>query len=76
MSYPTIRNLDGIYFRALRDGGYKAVCWTDLTDEERECHGTDRPATWWKSLAEHLTKQLRYVGDGLDIEIVQEDDDA
>lgn len=73
MTYPTMRNLDGVYFRVKRDDGFTPVCWTDLTDDERERFGADRPATWWKSLAEHLADRLRYVGDWLDIEFVDKD---
>ena len=75
MSYPTMRNLDGVYFRVKRDEGYTPVCWTDLTDEERERFGADRPASWWKSLADHLAERLRHVGDALDIEFVYEEDE-
>lgn len=69
--YPTKRNLDGAYFRVRRGMGYEAVCWTDLTDEEREEQSKGRAVSWWVSLAEHLTQRLRYVGDELDIEFVE-----
>ena len=71
--YPTRRNLDGVYFRARRDDGFDAVCWTDLTDEEREEFGKGRPLTWWKSMAEIMTRQLRFIGDQLDIELLDGD---
>ena len=32
---PRIRNLDGVYFRVMRDGHGANICWTDLTWEER-----------------------------------------
>lgn len=38
------RNLDGCYFRVKRDGKYEAVCFSDLTAEEREEVCKDRPA--------------------------------
>ena len=69
--YPIKRNLDGAYFRVRRGMGYESVCWTDLTDEERELHGDGRTASWWESLAKHLTERLRYVGDELDVEFVE-----
>lgn len=74
MTYPAIRNLDGVYFRAKRGDAYIPLCWTDLTDDERERFGAGRPATWWKSMAEHLAERLRFVGDELDIEFAYEDD--
>ena len=32
---PKMRNLDTIYFRAMRDGKALNICWTDLIWEER-----------------------------------------
>lgn len=32
---PTKRNLDGVYFRIMRDGKGINVCWTDLQWEDR-----------------------------------------
>lgn len=32
---PKKRNLDGVYFRVMRDGHGDAICWTDLMWEER-----------------------------------------
>ena len=34
--YPVKRDLDGVYFRIKRDEHYQAVCFSDLTKEERE----------------------------------------
>ena len=31
----TKRDLDGVYFRVMRDGSPKNVCWTDLDWEDR-----------------------------------------
>ena len=31
----TKRNLDGVYFRIMRDGKGQNVCWTDLEWEDR-----------------------------------------
>lgn len=71
--YPTKRNLDGVYFRVKRENGYEPICWTDLTDDERDEFGKDRPLSWWKSMAEIMTRQLRLIGDQLDIELVDGD---
>ena len=32
---PKQRNLDGVYFRIMRDGKWLNVCWTDLEWEDR-----------------------------------------
>ena len=31
----TKRNLDGVYFRVMRDGAWQNICWTDLVWEDR-----------------------------------------
>jgi hypothetical protein len=31
----TKRNLDGVYFRVMRDGEWQDICWTDLVWEDR-----------------------------------------
>lgn len=60
------RNLDGIYFRVERGGKWMSVCFSDMTPKEREIIG-DRPAEWWKAVAEHLADCLREIGDEFDI---------
>lgn len=60
------RNLDGCYFRVLRDGKWESVCFSDLTPEERD--GVSRKASsWWKSLAYHLADRLQEIGEQFDI---------
>lgn len=76
MSYPKIRDMDGVYFRVKRDGGYHAVCWSDLTDGEREQMGEGRPLEWWREMALIMTRQLRYVGDELDLEFVMDGEES
>lgn len=61
------RNLDGCYFRVNRMGKYENVCFSDLTEAEREAVCSDRSAEWYKSLAYHLGDSLRRIGDALDI---------
>lgn len=61
------RNLDGIYFRVKRDGKWGNVCFSDMTNEERDEVIKERPAEWWKSVAYHLADCLRQVGDTFDI---------
>lgn len=48
------RNLDGYYFRVKRDGKWDNVCWSDMTDEERDEQMTNRSEEWLKSLCKGL----------------------
>lgn len=61
------RNLDGIYFRVKRDEKWENVCFSDLTEAEREEVCKDRPAEWYKSLAYRLADCLKTIGDTFDI---------
>ena len=61
------RNLDGIYFRVKRNGKYENVCFSDLTESEREEVCKDRPAEWYKSVAYHLADRLQTIGNHFDI---------
>lgn len=67
------RNLDGCYFRVKRDGKYEAICFSDLTDSERQEICKDRSAEWLKSLAYHLADRLKSIGDQFDIVSVTEE---
>ena len=68
MPYPKKRNLDGVYFRVERDGKEEKVCFTDLSPEEVEQIGKDKPADWWKGLALALTDAIRDIGYVCDVE--------
>lgn len=61
------RDLDGCYFRVERDGKWKNICFSDLTEEEREnvLKGFDEGAL--KSLCCHLADRLAEIGDQYDI---------
>ena len=61
------RNLDGIYFRVKRNGKYENVCFSDLTETEREEICKNRPAEWYKEVAYHLADRLRIIGNTFDI---------
>lgn len=61
------RKLDGIFFRVKRGDKFKAICFSDLTENEREEICKDRPAEWFKSVAYHLADRLKFVGDCFDI---------
>lgn len=61
------RNLDGCYFRVERDGEWCNICFSDLTNEERENVLVNRNIDWLKSLCCHLADRLRTIGDTFDI---------
>lgn len=75
MSYPTKRDLDGVYFRVERDGKWDPICYTDMTEEERETVIAERMRDWapeeqaayWQSMANIMANTLRDVGDQLDL---------
>ena len=75
MTYPTKRDLDGIYFRVKRNGKWDSICYTDMTDEERETvvaarvrdRKPEEQAAYWKSMANIMAGKLRDVGDQLDL---------
>ena len=73
--YPDRRDLDGVYFRVERDGRFLSLCFTDMTEEEREKVIDGRPAEWLASLALIMANALRRVGDELDIRMVDCDGD-
>ena len=57
------RELDGVYFRIERNGKWQSICFSDLTEEEREkvCEG--RNAEWLKSLSYHLADCIKEIGE-------------
>ena len=61
------RELDGCFFRVERDGKWQSICFSDLTEEERDSVMKDRDERWLKSLCGHLADCLREIGDELDI---------
>ena len=61
------RNLDGIYFRIKRNEKYESICFSDLTETERDEICKDRPAEWYKSVAYHLADRIKAIGDTFDI---------
>lgn len=61
------RNLDGVYFRVQRDGKWCNVCFSDMTQTERDLFIGDRSADWWKSMACIMGDRLKEIGDTLDL---------
>lgn len=62
------RNLDGIYFRIKRDDKWMNLCFTDLTEEEREKVLKDKSQDFVLQLALAMAKRLREVGDQLGLQ--------
>lgn len=61
------RNLDGVYFRVKREDKWCNVCFSDLTETEMTEVMKNKDETWLKSLCMILGKQLKRIGDELDI---------
>ena len=61
------RNLDGCYFRVKRDGKCYNLCFTDLTQKERETELDGRSELWLKSLCCHLADVINDIGETFDI---------
>ena len=70
--YPTIRNLDGCYFRVERDGKWENICFSDLTELERGKVMSGKGIPWLMSLAEHMANTLHAIGDAFDITSLNE----
>ena len=61
------RNLDGIYFRAKRDGKWCNVCFSDLSEDEMRDVLKDRNNEWLTHLCIQLGKTIKNIGDQLDL---------
>lgn len=72
-NYPQVRDLDDAYFRVSRNGKSEVLCFTDLTQAERDevCRGQDEE--WLTALAMRLAEVMRAMGDQLDITGINED---
>ena len=67
MSYPTKRDLDGVYFRVCRDGKWDSICFSDLTKVERDIMMTDRGEEWLRNLCNILADTIYDIGEQLNI---------
>lgn len=61
------RNLDGVYFRVKRDEKWENICFTDLTQEEREGLIESKSAEWLKSMVLHLANVIESIGEDFDL---------
>lgn len=61
------RNLDGIFFRVKRNDKFENICFSDLTDEEKDNILKDRDAVWLREMCKILGNTIRRIGDDLNI---------
>lgn len=66
--YPEIRELDGVYFRVERDGRWQNICFTDLTEKERDEVLKGQTTEWLASLCRRLADVVRELGGTFGIE--------
>lgn len=57
------RELDGCYFRIVRDGVGQSVCFTDLTKEERTVLLADKDEQFLRNLCCYLADRIQELGD-------------
>jgi hypothetical protein len=61
------RNLDGVYFRIKRDDKWQNICFSDLTENERNKMMKDRSVEWLQSLCNILANKIKEIGDQFDL---------
>lgn len=69
------RNLDGVYFRVQRDGKWLSICYSDMTEDERNTviydRMSDKPMDeqvgYYKRLAEIMADSLYDMGEQLGV---------
>ena len=64
---PVSRNLDGVYYRVVRDGKYVNRCFSDLTESEQDEIMTEYNAEQLRRLCRQICVSLRQIGDTLDL---------
>ena len=57
------RELDGCYFRIVREGVGQSVCFSDLTKEERNALLAGKDAQFLKNLCCYLADRIQELGD-------------
>ena len=72
MIYPIKRDLEGIYFRVERNNKWETICFTDLTDDEKNEILKDKNEQWLKSMIVELATDLRNIGDQLNLKTEKE----
>ena len=64
---PTVRNLDGVYYRVVRDGNHVSRCFSDLSESEQAVIMEKYDAEQLRRLCRYLSMSLRQIGDALDL---------
>ena len=64
---PLCRNLDGVYFRVVRDGKHTSCCFSDLTESKQNRIMAEYNAEQLRQLCRCLCSSLRQIGDALDL---------
>ena len=64
---PTVRNLDGVYYRVVRDGNHVSRCFSDLSESEQDVIMEKYDAEQLRRLCRYLSMSLRQIGDALDL---------
>lgn len=64
---PVCRNLDGVFFRVVRDGKHTNCCFSDLTESEQDRIMEEYDAEQLRRLCRCLCNSLRQIGDILDL---------
>jgi hypothetical protein len=61
------RHLDGVYFRVKRDNKWQNICFSDLTEDERNEMMKNRSVEWLQSLCNILANKIKEIGDQFDL---------
>ena len=64
---PTVRNLDGAYYRVVRDGKCVNRCFSDLSEDEQDVIMEKYDAEQLRRLCRCLCISLRQIGDTLNL---------
>ena len=65
--YPKEHALDGVYFRVARNNSWENICFSDLTDAEKQEVMCGRSETWLMDLCKILANKLYEIGEMFDI---------
>lgn len=63
----TVRNLDGVYYRVVRDGNHVSRCFSDLSESEQDVIMEKYDAEQLRRRCRCLCISLRQIGDALDL---------
>lgn len=61
------RDLDELYCRVERDGKWRNICFSDLTQKERYEIMNDKDKEWLMHVCNYLADRIREIGDHFDI---------